>query len=213
MTYTNFIFDLDGPLLDGRQRHYQCYKDILQEFNCQTLDINSYWQMKRERKSRQEQLAATGGEAYYDEFLRLWVERIEEKKYLDLDVLQPDALSVLTSLHKQGRCLILATLRHNAHYLYEQLATLKIRDFFQHVVAVDAQSSADKASGVQAILQDKHGSSLWIGDTEIDSQAANKLSIPVALVSNGLRTEEYLLSLAPQYLGSNLRELESVCNF
>ena len=207
MTFTNFIFDLDGPLLDGKQRHYQCYTQILQEFDCPVLAADEYWQMKRERRNRREQLAATGAEEHYDEFLRRWLERIEEKKYLALDVLQTDALSLLSRLQQENKCLILATLRQNAHHLYEQLGELKIQHFFQHIVAVDSQDSVDKAAAVRAILQGKSGSTLWIGDTEIDSQSANKLGLPVALVSNGLRTRDYLAGLSPTYLGNNLTEV------
>lgn len=207
MQFTNFIFDLDGPLLDGKQRHYQCYKQILKELNCEALNLDEYWQMKRERRNRHEQLAATGAQAHYEEFLRRWLERIEAKEYLALDILQPDAVTVLTLLQQQKKCLILATLRHNTQHLYEQLDKLNIRNFFQHIVAVNSQNSADKAGAVQAILQGQNAATLWIGDTEVDSQSANKLGFPVALVANGLRTREYLADLSPQYSGDNLTEV------
>ena len=89
------IMDLDGPLLNGKLRHYRCHSDILWENGFTAMPIDEYWEMKRQRIDRHEQLAVSAADRIYDDYLRAWMERIEEKKYLELDSLQPGAVQKL----------------------------------------------------------------------------------------------------------------------
>src|SRR5690349_19782781 len=97
------ILDLDGPLLDGKRRHYACYRDILAEHGYVALPCDAYWQMKRSRIDRRAQLAASGAGAIYDLFLRAWLERIELPVYLALDRVQPGALARIARWRAEGK--------------------------------------------------------------------------------------------------------------
>src|SRR5690242_5488261 len=107
------VLDLDGPLLDGRERHHACYRDILTEQGYEPLPRDVYWRMKCERVDRRKQLAASGAEGIYDLFLQAWLERIEQPRYLELDRVQPGAVEKLAQWRDEGRTLALATMRQS----------------------------------------------------------------------------------------------------
>ena len=65
------IVDLDGTILDGRFRHYACYRQILEERGYAPVSLESYWRMKLERADRRQQLAASGAEAIHEDFSTL----------------------------------------------------------------------------------------------------------------------------------------------
>jgi phosphoglycolate phosphatase len=204
------ILDLDGPLLDGRHRHYACYRHILLAHGCTPLELDDYWDMKRRRCDRRVQLAASGAEALYDTFLRSWLELIETPAFLALDRLQAGALDKLLHWREQGVRLVLATQRHNREALLRQLADLGLDRLFQPVVICDhAEGGAGKARRVAEVLGQPTGDRrLWVGDTEVDVEAARALGCPVWAVWCGLRTEAYLKSLAPDFVSWGVAEVD-----
>jgi phosphoglycolate phosphatase len=207
---TTVILDLDGPLLDGRYRHHACYGRILREHGYTPLGPDEYWEMKRQQRDRRAQLAASGAGAIYDVFLRRWLETIETPPLLALDRLQEGALDKLAGWQGQGVRLVLATQRHDAGSLRGQLTDFGLAPYFRHVVVCDhAEGGAGKARRVREVLGERPGESrLWVGDTEVDVEAARALGCPVWAVSCGLRTAAYLRSLAPHYLSESLSDVE-----
>jgi phosphoglycolate phosphatase len=204
------ILDLDGPLLDGRVRHYACYRVILEAAGHVPLDADRYWEMKRDRADRRVQLAASGAEALYEPFLRAWLDRIEAPEFLALDRVQPGALEVLSRWKGRGIRLVLATLRRHPDRLRHQLAATGL-DRLLDVVVVSrhAGGGAGKAREVREAAPGLEPSrALWIGDTEVDVAAARALGCPVWLLTCGLRTGAYLASLDPDFLGPDLTQVD-----
>lgn len=203
------ILDLDGPLLDGRLRHYRCYSDILLENGFTPRPIDEYWEMKRQRVDRHRQLTVSGADGIYNDFLRTWIERIEEKKYLELDRPQPGAVQRLKEWKSSGIKLILATMRNNKSNLYWQLELLELLQLLDQVVAVGTtRKQSNKADAVKPYLKKLSSDSvLWVGDTEVDIKAARLLGVRVCVVGCGLRTPNYLSTLKPNYLVSDLKEI------
>lgn len=203
------IMDLDGPVLDGRLRHYACYRDILVERGRTPLPEDRYWDMKRRRIDRRQQLAATGADDLYDEFLVAWLARIERDHYLALDRLQPGALDKLDEWRAAGIRLLLVTMRHDRDALLRQLDALDLRARFAAVLSVGPTEPDDaKASAVQPYLgADGPKRTLWIGDTEVDIRAARRVGATVCAVTCGLRTADYLASLAPDVVADDMRAI------
>ncbi len=208
--FETIILDLDGPLLDGRQRHYQCYRGILEENGFSPIGIESYWRSKRERVDRRHLLALSGADALYDIFLQRWQERIEQPEFLALDRLQSGVLQKLDQWRNEGRRLILATLRHNPHGLHAQLEQLQLAPRFAHVVpCAHAGGAEGKAEQVRSVVGASRAEAcLWIGDTEIDVAAARALGCPIWALECGLRTKEFLASLAPDFLSAELNDVD-----
>lgn len=192
------FLDLDGPLLDGKERHYFCYRTILEKFGFEPIGIDEYWENKRALINRRELLGLSGAEELYDDFLALWLAMIETPEALVLDKTQDGVMACLRSWKSQGIEIILVTMRKNKQALDEQLTLTGLRQFLDVVLVCDhADGGAGKADKVRNMFQDDlfKENALWVGDTEADWEAAKSLGCAVVLLSNGLRNEKYLKSL------------------
>jgi phosphoglycolate phosphatase-like HAD superfamily hydrolase len=209
MTET-ILLDLDGPVLDGKHRHYACYRDILVENGFVPISLEAYWEMKRNRLDRRAQLGASNAEGIYDRFLASWMERIEERGYLSLDRLQPGATERMEEWRRQGIRLILVTLRNNEPNLLWQLDLMGIRSLLDEVVCVGSSGGAEgkAAAARSAVGTGETESLLWIGDTEIDIAAARRLGVAVCAVGCGLRAPSLLAQLKPDFLVHGLSEFD-----
>ena len=198
MPLKNIFLDLDGPLLDGKLRHYYCYKFILEKFNFTPVGIDEYWESKRALITRLDLLKMSDAEAIYDEFLSLWIGMIEGPEALALDTVQIGAFDSLERLRSLSIKLTLVTLRKNKSALDKQLETTELDKFLDNVLVCDHSEGAEgKVNAVRSNFGIKGGleNALWIGDTEVDFMAAKSLGCPIILVANGLRNECYLRSL------------------
>lgn len=204
------ILDLDGPILDGEFRHYACYQKILANHGYAPVSIENYWQMKRDRMDLRQQLSASGAEAIYSDFKRSWLELIEQPEMLDLDRVQPGAKQKLVEWREQGLSLALVTLRRHPERLHAQLAHLGLTFLFDYILVSDhSKGGVGKAEKVKQTLAEQPATALlWIGDTEVDVEAARWLGCPVWAVSCGVRTERYLASLAPDFLSRDITSVD-----
>jgi phosphoglycolate phosphatase-like HAD superfamily hydrolase len=200
------VLDLDGPLLDGIQRHYHCYSHILKDHGFKPVSIGLYWEKKRNRFNRRDILALSSAEGIYGEFLAEWTSMIEQKNCLALDKLQNKVIEVLEKWKRTGTKLLLATMRNNPenlHWQLEQLGFAKLLD--QIVVVGSSQFGVNKSSEIKPLLaNDNLDQVVWVGDTEVDILAAHEIGVKVCAVTCGLRTEEYLASLSPDILEADL---------
>lgn len=205
------FLDLDGPLLDGKERHYYCYRSILENFGFNPLCIDEYWEFKRALINRRVLLNMSGAQEIYDEFLTAWLAIIESPEALVLDKLQDGAVDCLRSWKEKGIELTLVTMRKNHQTLELQLQQMGLRQFLDTVlVCKHAEGGMGKANTVRNIFQDRLNieAAYWIGDTEADWEAAKSLGCDVILLSNGLRNEEYLKSLAGALVKPSIASLQ-----
>jgi phosphoglycolate phosphatase len=207
------ILDLDGPILDGKFRHYACYSQILMEQGYTPISLESYWQMKREQVNRRGQLAASGAESIYEQFLLAWLELIEQPQFLKLDRPQPGIIDKLQQWRNSGIQLILVTLRRYPKRLQAQLVDLGLDTLLDYVLPCDHQLGGNgKVAQVKKVVPlVSPENSIWIGDTEVDVEAARLFRCPIWAVTCGLRTELYLASLSPDFLSSDLVSIDLRC--
>lgn len=185
--YDNIFFDLDGPILDGKLRHYNCYKDIVTKMSGRVVDIEEYWTAKRNGNNRAiiENESLLSGK--YEEFIAEWIERIETKEYLKFDVLKPEIQATLIRFKAITKNLILITLRNNRDNLDWQLERYNIKKLFDKIIVCAQKEGNSKYEELENM---NLGKSLLIGDTEIDIEAANMTGIDFIGIANGLRTEK-----------------------
>lgn len=205
------IVDLDGPLLDVKSRHYECYKEILLEHGHSPMPVEKYWEMKRNRRGLLLQLAVTDSNSIYDDFSKAWSERIEDPTMLVFDRLQPGVNEKLIEWRKNGIYIILATMRRFPERLNEQLNILGIKTNIDSIVICDhnrgGNGKAIEVKNAHVFLNPKE--CLWIGDTEEDMDAARYLKCSICLVTAGIRTGTYLASLNPDFLYNYINEIEN----
>ena len=200
------VLDLDGTILDCRDRHYACYRSILIKNNLQPLPIDEYWIAKRLKIDIAQILKRSGGGDHYNIFMREWLYRIEDKNMLLMDKLHPGALAVLHHWKKNGYHLILVTARRNAEALAHQLLHLGIKEMFAEILL----SSVSGPGEIKArTFLNNHPSEApkvlaWIGDTEADIEAGRYLRTTTVAVSCGIRDRCVLGPLAPDYLVRDL---------
>ena len=192
------FLDLDGPLLDGKARHYFCYRSILEQFEFKPLCIDEYWEKKRALVNRKDLLRMSGAGDIYDEYLTAWLAMIECHDVLALDRVQDGAVDYLSRIRGLGVRVALVTMRKNRVTLEAQLVATGLRKFLDAVLVCHHTSGGvGKADLARGYLQRQINrvDTLWIGDTEVDWKAAKLLGCDVLLLANGLRNEIYLRSL------------------
>lgn len=203
---STLVLDLDGPLLDVKRRHYQCYSDIMREHEVEPVSMNFYWEMKRNRMDFRQLLALSHAADLCDEFLSAWSQRIEIKEYLAMDMLQNRAKEILGDWKRSGMRLLLATMRTHPDTLHWQLGELGIAHFLDEVIVAGGnQDGFGKAAGVKPHIDKKRlDEVVWIGDTEADVHAARLLKVKICALSCGLRNEAYLSSMLPDMMEPDL---------
>lgn len=185
------FIDLDGTLLEGKDKHYKCYEDIINEDGGTPLDIETYWEMKRNKITRDIYLEKSYYENTYSHFLEKWIENIEDKKYLIFDSLKSNVIGILLEWKKYTNKMILITMRNNKENLYWQLENLKIKDLFDDIVICKCIENANK---YDFIKEHKFNRAIVIGDTEQDIKLANDCKIKCIAITSGLRDARYLIS-------------------
>lgn len=207
------ILDLDGPILDGRFRHYACYRSILEEHGYLPVSPERYWEMKREGTTLRQQLVLSGAEGIESLFWQTWLERIERQDLLALDRLQLGVPGKLQEWREQGVRLVLATLRRHPERLHNQLVHFGMNALWHRVVVADPmQGNTGKAEEVRQTIADLSPvHCLWVGDTEADVEAARILGCRVWAVTCGLRNEAFLAGLLPDFLSADLIDVDLEC--
>jgi phosphoglycolate phosphatase len=196
--FKRIFLDLDGPLLDGRERHYHCYQRIMERYGFKPIGLDEYWENKRARINRRDLLSMSGAEAIYDDFLKAWLRLIESPEMLALDEVQEGGVDCLREWKGRRIELILVTMRKNKQTLDAQLKSTGLHKFLDAVLICHyADGGQAKANAVRSRFKIKtlKEDDYWIGDTEVDWEAANSLGCKIILVANGLRSEKFLNTL------------------
>ena len=194
-------FDLDGTLIDVRNRHYAAYADAIRSLGLAPLGEASYWQRRRGGASSAE---LTEDEAARARFLEGFIERIEQPSYLSMDEIIPGAIEALDALHA-SYALVLVTLRRHRAALHVQLARLGLAHRFDAVLS-PGREGASKASLIRAALLPSDGS-IVVGDSEADVETARTLRLTAICVTTGVRDRTFLRALAPDLLIDSVMEL------
>ena len=200
--------DLDGTLLDVSPRHYKVYCETVEQFGGKALDKNAYWDLKRAKAKwpmllEKSRLADTP----VNDFLKPFIEKIEDPDYLKADKLFPGSLEALELLHISGD-VVLVSLRRNRHALLQQLGWLGIDNYFKTILTGHSESDGydEKIKLISMVLGDRKG--VIIGDTEADVITGKTLGLTTVAVTSGIRNQEFLQALRPDYIFSSITQLD-----
>lgn len=206
----NVIFDLDGPILDVRDRFYNLYKRLMKKYGARRiLAKDRYWELKKrrtplEKLAAESKLPADKIGQYRKERLAL----IEDKEYLQFDKVHKKALKVIKGLSR-GNALYLATLRNRRRNLLWELKRLGMNGLFKNILSEDKNSGDVRAkyrliknSGINILEK-----TILIGDTEVDITVAKKIGAVSVAVLSGIRTAALLRKAEPDYIIKDITKI------
>ncbi len=202
--------DLDGTILDVSGKYWHLHKSIMQLLDGPSLDIESYWQLRRQGLGIAD-IWKGSPKSQLKHYETLWLSQIEEPAYLRYDRLQPMAAATLGRLATRCR-LVLTTMRHNPTTLLSQLESLELLPFFESWLCRGDLSEASSARENLIRRDSKFDKrkSIVVGDTESEITAGRRLNIPSVAVASGIRSRELLASLQPTFLVDSMADLPAL---
>lgn len=210
---TNLYSDLDGTLLDTSERYYRLYHDIMTSLGQAVLDKARYWDCKRSRLPELQifGLTAANGSLFphYEETRN---KLLEDASYLRFD--QPVLLhlhQILADLARRHH-LYAITLRKKRSLLDEQLKALNLNHYFEATLSPQQAPSPDISSWMLKadLIRDggwRGETGVIVGDSEADILAGKALGFRTYAVLSGIRKMDFLASLNPDALITDVSEL------
>jgi phosphoglycolate phosphatase len=206
------LIDFDGPINDVQKRYFQVHQLACSHIGKNPkLGQKEFWEKKRNRLSLSSLLLNFN----YDEleyYRKFWLELIEDEVQLSQDSIWNYAPEVLSCLQKNFE-LWLVSIRSNTAGARLQLHSYGISRFFEKVIFIEHTSNSggiDKAKAVQTNLNEQSEIHSFVGDTEIDVQAASLLSVQSYSVLSGIRSEKVLNQSGNTIIIDNLLEFKNV---
>ena len=210
----NIFIDFDGTLVDIAPRHYRVYKKCVEKMGGTPLDRKKYWELKRDNISWNELLLISGLEVNNrDDYLELFIDRIESLEELYRDELFVDSLSALKKLSSNDNKLYLLSLRRNSDALDKQIEKLGIGCFFEKILSGHSDTKEGtllkKADIIKQTI-DNPEDSIIVGDTEADVAAAQQLNATSIALLSGIRSKKFLKSMEPDYLVDGIGDVANI---
>jgi len=197
----NIFFDLDGTLLDSKQRLYHLFVDLTNEF----ITIETYWDLKRKMYSNQWILSNlfSWNNFQISEFSENWMKLIEADQYLNYDNVFPFTNKVIENLYEKYN-LFVVTNRQNEIKAKEQLVQYQIFHFFNNVLV--SQHEKEKTDLINSLKIKVTNNDFIVGDTGIDIQTGKKLGVKTIAVLTGFRNRAILETYKPDFIWSSIEE-------
>ena len=148
-----------------------------------------------------------------DAYLKLFIDRIESQEELGADELFKDSLRVLEQLRANDNKLYLLSLRRNADALDWQIEHLGIQHLFEKILSGHSDTKEGtllKKADIVRQTVDNPSEVVIIGDTEADVAAAQQLSATSIALLSGIRNEEFLSAMRPNYLVDGIGDVNNI---
>ena len=200
----NIVFDLDGTLIDSKQRLYTLFQHLA---NVPDLTYSEYWDLKQNKVSNQEILAQNYGytESQIQRFVQEWMRLIEAPEFIKLDSNLHHIHDTL-SLLKNHAELYVCTARQHRSVVIDQLEDLHLLPFFCKVLVTEQSVTKEEliANHVsQLSMQD------WmVGDTGMDVLCGKSLGMNTCAVLSGFLSKASLLQYESDLLLDSVTEFQ-----
>jgi phosphoglycolate phosphatase-like HAD superfamily hydrolase len=183
--------DLDGTLIDCKRRQIAAAHTILQELSDAVIfDEERFWSLKRTGATTLQALEALG--VTLELAIRAteaWTASIEDRCWLELDTLLPMSIEALLHAHECTLDVVVLTARRSVANVADELHRLHLDAFVDDLRVVDPNKAlAEKAATLQTLKP--FG---YVGDTEVDWEAALQAVVPCVITTTGQRDHGYLL--------------------
>ena len=181
------------------------YEECVKALGGTPLDKEEYWEMKRANLSWDKLLPLSG--LIIDEkdrYLKLFIDRIESQEELGADELFKDSLRTLEQLRANNNKLYLLSLRRNADALDWQIEHLGIRHLFEKILS----GHSDTKEGT--LLKKADIVRQTVDNPSEDVAAAQQLGATSIALLSGIRNEEFLSAMCPNYLVDGIGDVNNI---
>ena len=200
----NIFFDLDGTLLDSKKRLYTLFQNLVPNSG---LSMEEYWELKRNNIDHRNILSKkfNYSEKDYNQFEKIFLEKIEQLDYLKLDTIFIGVYELLDALIQENN-VFLVTSRKNKVNALIQLKLFDICKYFKDVLITGYYY--DKAELIGMIKYQKED--FIIGDSGYDILTGQQLGIHTIAVSYGFLNKQILENYKPEFIVDNLVEITGI---
>lgn len=189
------IFDLDGTLIDSRERLYCLFQHLVPASD---LTFEAYWDYKRNKIDHRKILETRYLFSEHDivSFQKNWMDKIELPEWLAFDKPFKGVTAYLMELKKQYE-LYLVTARQFESSVLIQLANFGWTSIFTKVL-VTAQKT-EKIDLIKNALA-TNSADWFVGDTGKDIETGKSLGMQTAAVLSGFLNREKLMEYRPDLI-------------
>jgi phosphoglycolate phosphatase len=199
----NIFFDLDGTLLDSRERLYQLFQHLVPESD---FSFDNYWELKRSKIGHQEifekHLLSPNGA--FSIFEKAWMSKIELPEWLQLDQPFEGVTDFLIDLKKRHK-LYVVTARQFENVAIQQVEQAGWTGIFEEILVTGQK--AEKYELIKSI-SNTSSEDWFVGDTGKDIQTGKQLGFNTAAVLSGFLSKEELLKYNPDIIAENVMHLK-----
>lgn len=204
-----FFIDLDGTIIDSFKRHYLLLQELLDSYNVdKKIDIDEYVKCKRDGMNNYKYLVDVLNidKEMAKKIKNVWIENIEELKYLDYDILYEDSIDFLSCLKNMESEVYFLTSRSNKKNLMTELEKLKLTEYVKDIFVVNPKNNENKEDIIYN-FKNEDEKIFMIGDSEVDFNAAQKCGIKSFILNKGFRSDVYLKNIDVCKSYNNLYEV------
>ena len=197
----NLFFDLDGTLLDSRERLYQLFQALVPQ---STFSFSAYWDLKRFKNDHKTILSKFFGfnDKGIKNFEKIWMSEIEDDRWLLLDRPFPGVTDYLITLKDRGCSLYLTTSRQFRDKVLKQIEDFQWESLFTGIYVTE-----QKISKSELLSRFRFYSDCWlIGDTGYDIIEGKKLNFKTVGIYSGFLTKEKLEEYNPDFIYEKVTE-------
>lgn len=207
MRYKTILFDLDGTLLDTNELIISSFMHTLTSF------------LPERTISRDEIIQSMGG-TLYDILATYAPDRVEEmvqvyreyniRQHDEMVVAFPYVVEVIKELHHKGVKMGVVTTKQRST-VEMGLKLCDLSPYMQAVVTIqdieNPKPHPEPVLKAMALLGAIPESTLMVGDSSVDIEAAQRAGIDSAGVVWSLKGEEYLRAYSPTHMLQDMREI------
>lgn len=200
----NIFFDLDGTLINAHKRLYQLFCDLLPRTQ---LSFTEYWDYKKNKISHESLLTQylAFKPAQVQSFQEIWIKKIEETKYLDIDEPIAGAGELLEKLHDQHNLYVISHRQSPVSALY-QINKWGWGKYFKKVLITNQKIK--KADLIRNEVEDLDEKDILVGDTGEDIMTAKQLQVISVAVLTGFLNIGSLSKYEPDYIFNSAVDID-----
>lgn len=195
------IIDLDGTLLDVRERWYKIHQYLAKRLRLEIYPKKQYLDLKRQAI---DETTFIKSKISKEDYGKLRSQLIERSDFLKSDKLKLGVKGTLAALSRKN-VLILLTRRRYVVSCKKQLASFGINKFFSRIIIAER-----KEEEINLLVKEWGKNNIMIiGDTEAELLAAKKFGLKCILVADGARSKEFLKGMRGGQIIDRITQLTS----